>query len=116
VYEPKKSPVVLPFSIRKPAEIHKGKSCLPLEFTVVSWLTLPTILASNLYVENNRICLSESRGIKCNDSIWVKLCKKFFGLQKDLFTCFVYDPPENSTLTKRISYEILDLVENDILK
>ena len=28
----------------------------------------------------------------------------------------VYDPPENSTFTKRISYEILDLVENDILK
>jgi hypothetical protein len=27
-----------------------------------------------------------------------------------------YDPPENSTFTKRISYEILDLVENDILK
>lgn len=58
-------------------------------------------------------------GVKClehetNDSIWVKLCKKFFGLQKDLFICFVYDPPENSSFTKRISYEILDLVENDI--
>ena len=28
----------------------------------------------------------------------------------------VYDPPENSTFTKRISYEIIDLVENDISK
>ena len=28
----------------------------------------------------------------------------------------VYDPPENSTFTKRISYEIIDLVENYISK
>ena len=33
-----------------------------------------------------------------------------------LYVLFVYDPPENSTFTKRIGYEILDLVKNDILK
>ena len=39
---------------------------------------------------------------KTDDFIWVRLCKKFFGLQRDLFICFVYDPPENSSLQKEL--------------
>lgn len=40
----------------------------------------------------------------------------FFGLIDDIFLCFVYDPPENSSFTKRIDYDILDLIEQNILK
>ena len=36
--------------------------------------------------------LDQRRG----DKIWIKLCKDYFGLQKDLYTCFAYINPKNS--------------------
>lgn len=51
-----------------------------------------------------------------NDFIWLKLCKDFFNNPHDIFLCFLYAPPENSTYSKRIDYDILELVEKDITK
>jgi hypothetical protein len=51
----------------------------------------------SVYIRNNIRPGVKILEHETNDSIWVKLCKKFFGLQKDLFICFVYDPHENST-------------------
>ena len=50
-----------------------------------------------------------------NDCIWLKLCKDFFNNPHDIFLCFLYSP-ENSTYSKRIDYDILELVEKDITK
>lgn len=41
-----------------------------------------------------------------NDCIWLKLCKDFFNNPHDIFLCFLYAPPENSTYSKRIDYDI----------
>ena len=51
-----------------------------------------------------------------NDFIWIKLEKSFFGFPDNIFICFIYDPPENSSFTKKLNYDILELVENDIVK
>ena len=59
----------------------KGKSCLPLEFTGVSWLTLPTILASNLHVENN--------GILHSCQLNPRETKSGRGCQKDATWCIL---------------------------
>lgn len=51
-----------------------------------------------------------------NDFIWIKLDKSFFGLPENLYICFVYNPPEYSSYLKRLNYNILELVENDVVK
>ena len=61
------------------------------------------------------------KGIKILDSvngdiIWIKLQKDFFGLENDLFVCFVYASPLNSCYTKNLDYDIFDLVEGGISK
>lgn len=52
---------------------------------------------------------------KTKDFIWLKLDKSFFGLVDDLYICFVYYPPEYSTYLNKLSYDILELIENDII-
>ncbi|CAG2248303.1 unnamed protein product [Mytilus edulis] len=52
---------------------------------------------------------------KTNDYIWLKLCKQFFGLPEDLYLCFLYNPPANSTYSQSLTYDILEYVENDIV-
>jgi hypothetical protein len=36
---------------------------------------------------------------KSNDYIWLQLTREFFNLEKDIYLCFIYDPPGNSTYT-----------------
>ena len=40
----------------------------------------------------------------------------FFNNTHDIFLCFSYAPPKNSTYCKMIDYDILELVEKDITK
>jgi len=51
-----------------------------------------------------------------NDYIWIQLSKSFFGLNSDIYICFIYDPPEGTSFTKKLNYNILELVENDVIK
>ncbi|VDI06554.1 Hypothetical predicted protein [Mytilus galloprovincialis] len=51
-----------------------------------------------------------------NDFIWLKLDRTFFGFQESLFICFVYNPPENSSYYRKFNYNILEMIENDIVK
>ncbi|CAG2241908.1 unnamed protein product [Mytilus edulis] len=51
-----------------------------------------------------------------NDFIWLKLDRTFFGFQEDLYICFVYNPPENSSYYRKLNYNILEMIENDIVK
>ncbi|XP_071177865.1 uncharacterized protein [Mytilus edulis] len=51
-----------------------------------------------------------------NDFIWLKLDRTFFGFQEDLYICFVYNPPENSSYYRKLDYNILEMIENDIVK
>ncbi|VDI50464.1 Hypothetical predicted protein [Mytilus galloprovincialis] len=40
----------------------------------------------------------------------------FFGLKDDIFICYIYNPPENSSYTKSLREDIFDLIEKDISK
>ncbi|CAG2245349.1 unnamed protein product [Mytilus edulis] len=40
---------------------------------------------------------------------------QFFGLPEDLYLCFLYNPPANSTYSQSLTYDILEYVENDIV-
>ena len=51
-----------------------------------------------------------------NDFIWIILDKSFFGFEENLYICFVYDPPENSSYYKKLNYDIFEIIENDIVK
>ncbi|CAG2244474.1 unnamed protein product [Mytilus edulis] len=51
-----------------------------------------------------------------NDYIWLQLCSNFFGLKDDIFICYIYNPPENSSYTKSLREDIFDLIEKDISK
>ncbi|VDI29247.1 Hypothetical predicted protein [Mytilus galloprovincialis] len=51
-----------------------------------------------------------------NDFIWLKLDRTFFRFQEDLYICFVYNPPENSSYYRKLNYNILEMIENDIVK
>ena len=53
---------------------------------------------------------------KNNDYVWVKLCKVFFGTNKDNYLCAAYIPPENSSYNKIRNEETLDMIENDMVK
>ena len=51
-----------------------------------------------------------------NDYIWLKVCKDFFGIENDIYICFIYNPPENSTYTQSLQEDLFDLIEKDIVK
>lgn len=51
-----------------------------------------------------------------NDYIWLKLNKDFFQTYKDIFLCFLYNPPSGSTYTQSLDEDIFDLIETDIAK
>ena len=48
------------------------------------------------------------------DKIWIRLKKEFFNLERDIFLCFVYAPPESSTYAKNLDYDILEKLELEI--
>ena len=54
----------------------------------------------------------------CSEYIWVKLCRNYFGFDKDIYVCFLYIPPINSTYAKRTGLNkiIFDKVESDICR
>jgi hypothetical protein len=39
------------------------------------------------------------------------LTREFFNLEKDIYLCFIYDPPGNSTYTHSLEENILDILE-----
>jgi hypothetical protein len=51
-----------------------------------------------------------------NDYIWLKLCKKNVGVTYDIYLCYMYNPPANSTYTQSLQEDIFDLIENDLAK
>ena len=63
------------------------------------------------------------KGVKIVDKshseyVWVKLCHKFFGFQRDIYIkiCFLYIPPINLSYTRRTGLDkiIFDKLESDI--
>ena len=48
------------------------------------------------------------------DKVWVKLKKDFFNLENDIFLCFVYAPPESSSYSKSLDYDIFEKLELEI--
>lgn len=53
---------------------------------------------------------------KSVDFQWLLLDKQFFGLNKDIFLCFVYNPPPDSTYLMKLNIDILSLIEEDVSK
>jgi len=49
------------------------------------------------------------------DYQWVKIEKRFFNLKQDLYICVIYNPPENSSYSKNLDYDILECVEKDVI-
>jgi hypothetical protein len=49
---------------------------------------------------------------KSNDYIWLQLTREFFNLEKDIYLCFIYDPPGNSKYTNSLEENILDILED----
>ena len=45
----------------------------------------------------------------------IKLCKSFFGIQEDIYLCYLYNPPENSSYTQSLETDIFEIFENDIV-
>ena len=53
---------------------------------------------------------------RTSDFIWLQLCKNFFKLEKDVFICMLYIPPEYSSYYKARNVNILEMIEEDIIK
>ena len=53
---------------------------------------------------------------KNDDYVWMKLSKLFFGLKDDLYLCYSYIPPENSSYYKTRGQDTLYYIEQDIQK
>lgn len=53
-----------------------------------------------------------------DDMMWLKLCKTFFAFKKDVYICFIYIPPSNSTYTIRTGCykQLFEKLEQDIEK
>lgn len=50
----------------------------------------------------------------CSEVQWVKLCKDYFTLENDLYSCFANIAPENSPYVIRLNLDILSIMEKDI--
>ena len=53
---------------------------------------------------------------KNDDYVWFKLSKISFGLPEDVFMCYAYIPPENSSYYKARGQDTLSFIEDDIQK
>jgi uncharacterized protein YwgA len=42
--------------------------------------------------------------------------KSFFGLKDDIYICFIYNPPEYSSYSRKLQDDILELIEKDIFE
>ena len=102
------------------SETHCAKNkyvCLPGYYTYQSHISYPGKRAIG------GIALLIRKSIKpgvhivkdANDYIWLKLEKTFFGLERDLFICAAYIPPERSNYLRIRGYpDILDQITSDI--
>ena len=52
--------------------------------------------------------------VTCSEYQWLELDKKFFGLDKNLYVCFAYIPPQYSSFYVDQNVDFLDLLDNDI--
>ncbi|CAG2219500.1 unnamed protein product [Mytilus edulis] len=52
----------------------------------------------------------------CTDIMWIKLEKDFFGFQKDLYMCVVYNPPSMSSYTQGLDRDITECLEQETAK
>jgi hypothetical protein len=50
----------------------------------------------------------------CPEYMWVKLDKKFFHLDKDIYMCCAYIPPRNSSYSLKLYKDILEQIESDV--
>ena len=80
-----------------------------------------TISKNNRHFGGSLILVKKSvqKGVKFvrdfkGDVIWIKLEKSFFGFEKDVYFCFAYAPPSNSSYLKNNDLDILEKVEEDI--
>lgn len=48
--------------------------------------------------------------------MWIKLEKDFFGFQKDLYMCVVYNPPSMSSYTQGLDRDIIECLEQETAK
>ena len=53
-----------------------------------------------------------------SEMMWFKLSSTYFGLSKDLYVCFIYIAPSNSTYVKKTSLDklVFTKLENDVMK
>ena len=66
----------------------------------------PTKGGIGLFIKNNlkeHIKLQDD--ISCENFLWCKLSRNYFGLNEDLYLCVVYIPPESSTREKKINMD-----------
>ena len=47
------------------------------------------------------------------DKLWIKIDKQFFGLESDIFICFLYLSPHSSPYFKSLTYDMFTEVENE---
>jgi len=47
-------------------------------------------------------------------AIWLKLDHDLFGFSRDVYVCITYLPPDNSTYSKRLEINCVDILEKDI--
>ena len=62
--------------------------------------------------------ISKGVTVKCNNNseiIWIKLNRKYFGLEKDIFMATVYISPANSSFTSKRD-DLFELLEKDIAR
>ena len=69
-----------------------------------------------IYYKNNISSGIEKIASKLNDSIWLKLDRLYFGLDKDLYICVLYIPPVSSTYFNPAISELdhFDVLSNEI--
>lgn len=70
----------------------------------------------SVYVRNSVRPGRTSLNYASDEFIWLKLSKDCFGLHEDIYLCFMSVLPEYSSFSKIINYDILELVETDVLK
>ena len=51
---------------------------------------------------------------KCSEIQWLKLSKEFFGFENDIFLCYIYIAPFNSTYVLRNNLDIMGQLEQDL--
>ena len=48
-------------------------------------------------------------------SLWLKLDKLFFGLKDDIYLCITYLPPDNSTYSRKLDLDCMDILEECVI-